>query len=113
MPILITSPLLEKKELKLVLIIFYVPTNEFNKQSNVSLEGAQLLNEIGESQEEFVENANNYTHYYDNHILKTNTIDDNDHLKIMEVLSNVNRLQCAIGKKFIVSFNKLKELEKT
>jgi hypothetical protein len=81
------------------MLYFYVPANEFNKQSNVSLEGAQLLKEIGELQEEFVENANSYTHYYDNHILKTDTIDDNDLLKIMEVLSHVNRLQYSIGKK--------------
>jgi hypothetical protein len=63
---------------------------------------------IGESQEEFVENANNYTHYYDNQILKTNTIDDNDLLKIMEVLSNVNRPQYTKGKNLLFHLTNLK-----
>lgn len=94
---------------------FYVPVQEMRKhesQDRRFLLGLEILEELGQLQEKFVDRVNEYTRYYDDHILKTNTINDSDLIKLMEVLSHVNRLQYLIGKKFVNSFEELKELEK-
>ncbi|MGR3762510.1 hypothetical protein [Rossellomorea sp. NS-SX7] len=95
---------------------FYIPANYLSdylesNSNDILARGELILKELGVLQEEFVKNANNYTDYYDHHILKTNIIVDSDLDKIIEVLANVNRLQYLAGEKFVSSYEELKEVQ--
>jgi hypothetical protein len=95
---------------------FYIPANYISdyiesNNNDILAKGKIILRELGVLQEEFVNNANNYTDYYDHHILKTNIIVDSDLDKIIEVLANVNRIQYLAGDKFVNSYEELKKVQ--
>ncbi|MFD2680048.1 hypothetical protein [Bacillus seohaeanensis] len=76
------------------------------------LKGKNTLIELGDILKDLQKYIRDYSNHYDEHILKTNRIDEREYESILETLSHLNRLQYLQGKVFLDSFEDLKGMER-
>ncbi|MBH9968488.1 hypothetical protein [[Bacillus] enclensis] len=80
---------------------------DYNRSLN---EGVDLLTNLEMYLRELQHHLIEYTQHYDNNILTSNRIDDEEILKLWKTLSHVNRIQYFQGKELIDNFGKLKDM---
>jgi hypothetical protein len=108
---------IEKAKMKLSPTVFYSTAELISEYVNTNqksiqlLKGREILIELGNLLSELQEYMKNYIKHYDNHILKTNKIDDQEYEYLLETLSHINRMQYLQGRKFLDSFADLKSMQ--
>ncbi|MBM7588263.1 hypothetical protein JOC86_004860 [Bacillus pakistanensis] len=97
---------------------FYAPAYsiqdylQINNGNPILEKGREILLKFGDLQKEFKVLIKQFSNHYDDHILKTNKIDDDDFERITEVLAHINRIQYLQGKTLLENYSALKMMEK-
>jgi hypothetical protein len=86
---------------------------DYGSQNNELQKGKLIFAEFENLQREFINHVNNFTNHYDNTILQSNKINDEEYDRLITALAHLNRIQFLQGEKFLMHFGELKNFEKT